>query len=548
MSVGPVEENRLRIERFHALYLVPADAPSPISIRARLDQTATRELAETLAGVLSAQLSHADPSVWIIRQLNVDVDLSIPRSLDRMARVWAVEIADRLHAVLQTGGDGYDSIRFEDRAAYLAAFLVDVASGSVGGKWYYEPFAGLRLLPTSAALRTAMCDQGALALTALLRLPATDLSGVMRMLTSQDSSAVLDRLMGDATTDEMDCFRALRSVWIARSGAAPLASTWRNVLHLYVDTCRVDLEVSGRTLRAAVDALWRLDSLLTSLSTERGDHLVAALIHGDSDTLVDLSSANDAQALMPLSRCPPDWLDELAHALRTSAARREPCSTVEAPQYTAFGGVFLLLPLLDAAPFERATRGWADAGGTAALSLARFLTFITCCGRERAEDAFVDPLVRDLFGIGPGLSTSDVLVWQENVDRPGLDLFVNVFSEWHAMSGTKREGNSVDDSTYLDLPAPLFGTDPMNRALTVAATVVMRHFARKLPGYASSSLTYIYDNFLDMSARLDRESGRTVVRLSRPPLAIMLGITGMARQTYRVSWLEGPGFALFPEE
>jgi hypothetical protein len=75
----------------------------------------------------------------------------------------------------------------------------------------------------------------------------------------------------------------------------------------------------------------------------------------------------------------------------------------------------------------------------------------------------------------------------------------------------------------------------------------MRAFAWRLPGFASSNLRYLWGNFLDFSASLDEETDRRVVRVGRPPLRLVLGLTGSTRQSYRLSWLDERPLTLFEE-
>jgi len=73
--------------------------------------------------------------------------------------------------------------------------------------------------------------------------------------------------------------------------------------------------------------------------------------------------------------------------------------------------------------------------------------------------------------------------------------------------------------------------------------------AWRLPGFAGSGLAYLYRNFLDFAGSVEEEPERHVVRLGRPPLNIVLGLTGMVRGAYRLDYLndERP-FTLFQEE
>ena len=115
----------------------------------------------------------------MIRQLEIQVDVNAAWERESLTRAWARQIARELGAVMHDGGDGENVVRFPTRAAFLARFLIDAAEGHAWGKWYYESFAGLRLLPTSAALRTAIVDQPASGQDALLELSSDALKKVL---------------------------------------------------------------------------------------------------------------------------------------------------------------------------------------------------------------------------------------------------------------------------------------------------------------------------------------------------------------------------------
>jgi hypothetical protein len=54
-------------------------------------------------------------------------------------------------------------------------------------------------------------------------------------------------------------------------------------------------------------------------------------------------------------------------------------------------------------------------------------------------------------------------------------------------------------------------------------------FARRLPGFAKSSVDYLWRNFLDIDAVVEPEEDRVVVRCGRAPLHLVLALTGMTR-------------------
>ncbi|HYJ46473.1 MAG TPA: hypothetical protein VEV81_07650, partial [Pyrinomonadaceae bacterium] len=105
-----------------------------------------------------------------------------------------------------------------------------------------------------------------------------------------------------------------------------------------------------------------------------------------------------------------------------------------------------------------------------------------------------------------------------------------------------------EDLSHLTLPESLGLSRALDRALSVVAQHLYRAFSWRLPGFAESSLPYLASNFLDFSGSLEEEPTRRVVRVSRPPLHLVLALTGMMRQTYRLSWLDERPLMLFPED
>jgi hypothetical protein len=104
------------------------------------------------------------------------------------------------------------------------------------------------------------------------------------------------------------------------------------------------------------------------------------------------------------------------------------------------------------------------------------------------------------------------------------------------------------DFSYLALPESLGLSSELDFALSVASQNLLRSFSWRLPGFASSSLSYLASNFLDFSGSLEEEPARRVVRLGRPLLHLVANLTGMSRQTYRPSWLDERPLSLFPED
>jgi hypothetical protein len=104
-----------------------------------------------------------------------------------------------------------------------------------------------------------------------------------------------------------------------------------------------------------------------------------------------------------------------------------------------------------------------------------------------------------------------------------------------------------DDVAYLALPRALGVAPVLDRTLSVIAQGVLRAFAWRLPGFADSSLPYLYANFLEFAGSIEDTQSHHVVSLGKPPLHLVLNITGMARATYSLSWLDERPFALWTE-
>jgi hypothetical protein len=93
------------------------------------------------------------------------------------------------------------------------------------------------------------------------------------------------------------------------------------------------------------------------------------------------------------------------------------------------------------------------------------------------------------------------------------------------------------DLSYLSLPTALRCPEAVDLRLSIAAQRVLRSFATGLPGFALSSLPYLYQNFLDFDAEVE-EGPKWLVRLGKPPLNLILTMTGKTRAAFDLGWLD----------
>jgi len=477
---------------------------------------------------------------------------------------------------------------------------------------------------------------------------------VLYALTDQDARRILDHLAAKPT--ESNVVRCCEAVWLASRGIEreTFNSTgeWAQILHLFLITIRRHADVGGAALRTSAVAVLQLQRVVAQSSPDQIQQLLAALTNGSVALLHLAVGTAQAERLAPLLLCPSAWVTE---AIETLLAQKEGVTRKETDRcerrVTPFGGIFLLLPLVDELPLAEATRGWSPAADTAAVELVRYLLLIKCSGQKYAHNASYDPLWRDLLLIPPAISPSVLLEWSVQITTAQARSFVETLVDWQRSCGAVQDqlqilaranlggesmavlidgtrgnwltaeaypadqpralraslgnflseldgdsgilfcepsllpalwaefpavrmigleddevppavadqtnqlaairarlGKLSDDLFHLSLPDSLRLAPELDSALTVASQNLLRSFSWRLPGFASSSLSYLATNFLDFSGSLEEEPGRRVVRLGRPLLHLVANLTGMSRQTYRLSWLDERPLSLFPED
>src|SRR5438105_3977460 len=131
----------LRIRRFRAQYLVSNEHPAPERVKDRLDEAVRKQLAGSIASALFTWFPDTDPSLWLIRRLEIDVAVNAAWEREGLARSLSKEVVRTLGLTLRDRMDQDNVVRFPNRRAYLASFLADLAAGDAWRRWYYEAFA-----------------------------------------------------------------------------------------------------------------------------------------------------------------------------------------------------------------------------------------------------------------------------------------------------------------------------------------------------------------------------------------------------------------------
>lgn len=423
--------NRLQIRRVHAKYVVSTQHPSPARLKDQLDHELRNNLPQVLSSAFSSWFSQNDPSIWFVRRLQIEVPAS---SGEELSRTFTTQLGRTLSRTLSDGGEPNTVVQFSDRVSYVARFLHDLARGYAWSCWYYESFEGLRMLPTSAALRTVVSDQSEPGREALLKLSSNDLLDVMRALSRNDAGLILDNLAATSETgDEVDCCKRAWNAWqtITRGSFDGLNESQRALL-LYLMSSRGQ-PAFGLNLKRATQAIFCLADRLSNRSAAEREQLFSAMT-GDSLAGFYKTAGSDAEMLLPFLRCSPEWLREVIDAIGAQSAQNADDSGLN-HCYTSFGGVFLLLPFINDLPLEQATRDWPHADDAAAISLLRFLLLVKCCGQTNSEQSFRDPLLRDLLLIPPSVSVESICEWQSAISTRDVQKFLQTLLRWQQTQG-----------------------------------------------------------------------------------------------------------------
>jgi hypothetical protein len=295
-----MSDSRLQIRRVQAQYLVPCDQPYPRHLQDRLDNEFKRNLSLSLSSAFSSWFSETDSSLWFVRQLEMDFAINAAGNDQHVAKTFTKQLGRALGEALHESNDPGNVIRFASPADYLAHFLVDLAAGNAWGRWYYDSFLGLRMLPTSSALRTAICDQPLSGKAALLQLGKQERISVVRALNQRDAQLILESMTSDARDGVFDTGEMAQSVLHLVDTSALLAlERWTRALYLYLSVARRH----------------------------------------------DESARQSSEAMVALLRSSSARLSEVAENL--SSRKSESQSVDETRRHTEFGGAFLLLPLID---------------------------------------------------------------------------------------------------------------------------------------------------------------------------------------------------------
>ncbi len=411
------------IGRFDSAYYVPDLHPEPERVRWQLDRVLRRDLPAACGQALQSGIGQEDDAIWLIRRLQVEVALDVSAFDEtQIAQAWGEALAGRIVRAITQGED--DVLYFPNPPAYLAQFLVDLASGTAWGKWYYEDFAGLRELPTSTAAREALLRDLDAGIAALYQLSASGrLERLLSILSSADARRVFAAIL---PTNSAPPTRAAVTAALAIWQVAPVAGGDHAALRLFA------------ALGGSIPSAARTVELMLRLATVP----VALEFPLDNALLADLAAPARAAltTLIALADGDQDWLSDVVGRVTASVPATSPSAPQSIP--TAYGGAVLLLAALLADDLDRAL----EAVDPAHAALLRCLVLAKGLGDP---GALSDPVVQLIAGLS-GAPTDDDLADLNSLDAETL--MSALIERLYAAGRASGRGVLLDRLDYRDQP------------------------------------------------------------------------------------------------
>ena len=557
---------RVAIRRLRLACLAPRDHPAPADLEGRLFDAARASLAPALEQALQDRGGQA---VLRIRRLGVDITLNTAFDPERFAALLAGAIAAALRRAEDTGqgldeagyelGETRDVVAFPDRTAYLAALVQALAAGRATRCWWLRDAEGLRFLPPSAAIRTALLAEPADAEPALRALPPPRLAAVLLALGPPESNRVLDAIA--AAAQAASGTDASVAAILAAAATSPAAES---PLALYLRASAT--AGTGGPMLASVARLWvdltrALDhadagswlAVLSGGGTHSGESAThdappaaQAGIHALSDAArIDVARrfASSDEALRSLAGNPavPEAARlvlanllalpqaALVTRLALDLAHRQTGGAAsgvarEQPKFSRFAGLLLLAPGLAAEEIAACVADWPNAPPADTASLIAYAALGLCAGRERFAAWLRDPVWRELFGLDVRAAAADIL---ERL-RALAEL------RWHTLEPIGLKPDSAREARFLLARREIFqsaghpgGRAPI-RALAALAHGTSRRFARRLNGLRAASTPFLWENLLGTGGVFERTANGWEARLNRPPLDVLLTFSRLA--------------------
>ena len=420
-------------------------------------------------------------------------------------------------------------------------------------------------------MRSALVRDASLGAAALALMSAADVELAVGQLSTADARVVLDAIApATAEGDVAESATILLAAHRALGAPPPRGDEERWSLRLVAEALRNAPRRSSGAIAEVARAIARL-AIVAGEHAARFAIVRRLLAEGNASGLRLVLDAADAERIAPLARVGRTLVETIVEQVVDTMTPRvvgERARTAEV-DWMPFGAPLLLAPLAAALPLDEATRDWPSVGGedepaarcASASALVRLFAMATACGGERAARVLADPTTRWLAGVGSAVSVAQLRDWlaqigvarAERLDVTVRDWRTNAAkltnSHWSQTAADTNTPGAAErrsaERNWLELPTSLGVPRPLELAVAIIADGMLRDLAWRLPGFASASLPHLWKNFFAVEAHIVHEPQRLVAQLSRPPLAMVIAMTGLLHQSYRLPWCDGKQIALF---
>ncbi len=404
------------IERWLNTYVVPADHPAPHDLKARLDDLVTGDVAAICSQSLNSFVESSDSSVWLIRELSVDIALDVGRNEEsRVAEAWGKRLAVEIRQVIARGEEGDDVLRFPSRAAYLAQLVKDISCGNAWGKWYYREFDSLRSLSASSSICAALEREPGHA-AEVLALLATEgrLEDILGAVSELDAARIYRSCFSEceatsAARERLWTGRLLElsgGIALGRVNTTNISAHDQLRLFAFTKVWFIDEQLDG-SLRGAIDGLLELRRILSGMrSHESQQTFVRAVTAGDHESAIrilrysGLDTSSEELDFVRRAAGGDEWAQRVAAVFAPKQVSDSAANALQQSFLTTLGGIFLLGPSFVELKIEEAIYAAIRTctRPEQAAPLMRHFLAIKCMGRQRASDAIADPGLKFFAG------------------------------------------------------------------------------------------------------------------------------------------------------
>jgi hypothetical protein len=493
----------LAIDRFRIHALAPGDHRAADRLKALLGRIKRGQLSRRVAAALG-DYGADDRRVIVLRRVDLTLAETRIDDADTLARQLAEGVAAAVSLVASRAPSESVAI-FASAGARVAALVTALARGDAWGRWWFADFDGLRHLPVSSAIRAALLRDPVAGWEALCALESAELVRVTATLSTIDAELALEGLAPVLT--EADDPEVWVEAFALPSIPVPALVQTRQASALLHDLAVLARDRPEPLPRSAIAAL-RLRALLASGEATLAE--VAATIRaGAARRLAMLAPTAPLGDIARLVALAPQARARIAEALEAGLAV-DKRAELPAPGYTRFGGILLLWPHLPAFDPEALPEGPGERAGLLAL-----IALAALFGSAGSRDALADPVLRTAFGVDPRADTIALAEWLGSIPASAIP-------------------TPTISSRATGLPPAFRARTRQVRGTKALGLAAVADFARRLPGFAAASLPFLRLNLLGIGARVLVEEETVHAVLDRPPLDVLLGISGLADRSVLV--------------